>query len=304
MKKRNRDVISRSSGLLTGCTLSFPRLGYPIDKDYLCYDKCGDNVKVCEILYLESMYIEFTYKCNLGGGFCYNKLVSPLERHSQTFLDAVELAERMDVHTILLTGGEPLLSPLFEYYYPLIHSKFRVTINTKLSNLPSSIISLFKKYPPTLVNVSVYGMSSENFKFKTNAHIGFDVVLENLKVLRSEDIPVFAKYIAFNEKYSEIEEFEEFCRKNSIKYKIYTNPLPHRYSHFLNGNKLQESTHICEIYKVNVVVSPRGFLRSCVLLPDTSLHVREALGDVHRTYRYLKQTFVEEAYKTCPYRYG
>ncbi len=293
--------MSRPSGLLKDCVLSFSRFGYPVDKDYTCLGSLKGDVREQEILLLESMHIELTYKCNFQCVFCCNKLLPSIEMNSQVLMYAIELAKKIDMHTILLTEGKQRLSPLFEKYYPIIHREFWVAINTNLNHLTPSILSLFKKYPFTLVNVSVYGMSAEKLQSKVRVQADFRVVLENLEILKAEGIHVFAKYIAFDKNYSEVEQFADFCRKNAISCKVYTNALPYGYSSEVSSHN---HSYSCEIYKVDIVISPHGFLRNCTLLPSTRFHIKEVLEDVQGTYEYLKKAFIENFFQRCPYRHS
>ncbi|MCD5407730.1 radical SAM protein [Candidatus Bipolaricaulota bacterium] len=64
---------------------------------------------------LSDLYLHLTTRCNLRCTYCYNR---PLREEKgrgdlplQVALKALREAKELDVHTVLLTGGEPLLHP-------------------------------------------------------------------------------------------------------------------------------------------------------------------------------------------------
>ena len=59
---------------------------------------------------------------------------------------------------LLITGGEPLLRDDFpQIYTELSKLGFIISINTNGYLITDKILELFKKNPPTRVNISLYG---------------------------------------------------------------------------------------------------------------------------------------------------
>ncbi len=120
---------------------------------------------------LYSFDLELTARCNLNCTHCYINLPANDEkaRASELSLEEIEnIADRavkMGAMWVLLTGGEPLLRLDFQEIYLMLKRKgLLVSVFTNATLLREEHISLFKRYPPRDIEVTIYGSNPEIYE--------------------------------------------------------------------------------------------------------------------------------------------
>jgi len=99
----------------------------------------------------------------------------------------------MGVLKVLLTGGEVLLRQDFSDIYTHMKKKgFLVSVFTNASLISQDHISLFKKYPPRNLEITVYGTSDSEYAKVTGTR-NFAGFKAGIDMLISESIPVTLK---------------------------------------------------------------------------------------------------------------
>lgn len=142
-----------------------------------------------------STTFELTARCNFNCKMCYVHLRDSArckteEKGAEWWINLGKKAVEQGVVFLLLTGGEPLLRDDFkEIYTELSKLGFIISINTNGYLITDEILELFKKNPPTRVNISLYGASDKTYE-KVTGVPGFSRVMENVKKLRAMDIAV------------------------------------------------------------------------------------------------------------------
>ena len=138
---------------------------------------------------------ELTSRCNFNCKMCYihnsdcNKNKS-LELSTKQWLKIAEDAKNAGVVFLLLTGGELLLRDDFaELYTAFCEMGFVVYINTNASLITEDIFALFDEYPPSRLNISLYGGSGDAYKDICGVD-SFEKVIANIKRLKAMDIEV------------------------------------------------------------------------------------------------------------------
>ncbi len=139
---------------------------------------------------------ELTARCNFNCRMCYVHLkndaaqLKKRELTAEQWLEIARKAKEMGLMFLLLTGGEPLLREDFPYLYEqLIKLGFVVSINTNASLYNDKISELFRKYPPSRINVTLYGGSEETYS-KLCGNPSFERVVNNLKRMKAEGLQV------------------------------------------------------------------------------------------------------------------
>lgn len=111
---------------------------------------------------------ELTRKCNFNCKMCYvhsTDTSKDIDLPAERWLEIAREAKEMGMLFLLLTGGEPMIYKQFTYLYKeLIKMGFVISINTNLSAVTDEIFELFKAYPPSRLNVSLYGMSEDTYE--------------------------------------------------------------------------------------------------------------------------------------------
>ena len=161
---------------------------------------------------------ELTSRCNFNCKMCYvhnqdNALCRATEKSAEWWIELGKKAAENGTIFLLLTGGEPLLREDFEEIYTaLAKMGFLISINTNGYLLNEKTFNLFKKYPPSRVNVSLYGATEETYEALTGVR-GFERVLSNLKALREMgiDVRINGSFTKYN--YKEIKQIYDITRE-------------------------------------------------------------------------------------------
>jgi radical SAM protein with 4Fe4S-binding SPASM domain len=121
---------------------------------------------------------------------------------------------------IIFTGGEPLVRPDFPDLYRLFIEKgFLICLMTNGNALTEEHFRLFREYPPRAVEVSVYGLSPEVFGRTARQESGPERVLENVRQLARENIPVSLKTVALDVNLHEVERIGAFARALGLAFR-------------------------------------------------------------------------------------
>lgn len=142
-----------------------------------------------------SATFELTSRCNFNCRMCYvhsqdSALCRSQEKSAEWWINLGKKAIEYGVVFLLLTGGEPLLRKDFkEIYIGLSKLGFVISINTNGYMITDEIVELFRKNPPTRVNVSLYGASDETYE-KVTGTPAFARVIENVNKLTDIGIDV------------------------------------------------------------------------------------------------------------------
>lgn len=138
---------------------------------------------------------ELTARCNFDCRMCYVHLKNDVhelkkkELTAEQWLDIARHAKDMGLLFLLLTGGEPFLREDFPYLYTeLVKMGFVVSINTNASLYNDELSELFAKYPPSRINVTLYGGRDTYASLCGNP--SFDKVVANLRRMKSEGLQV------------------------------------------------------------------------------------------------------------------
>ncbi len=142
-----------------------------------------------------SITFELTARCNFNCKMCYVHLQDSArckaeEKNAEWWINLGKKAVENGVVFLLITGGEPLLRDDFkEIYAELSKLGFIISINTNGYLINDEILDIFKKNPPTRVNISLYGASEKTYENVTGVP-AFSRVIENVKKLRAMGIDV------------------------------------------------------------------------------------------------------------------
>ncbi len=142
-----------------------------------------------------SATFELTARCNFNCKMCYvhnqdSTACLSTEKPAQWWIDLGKKAADIGVIFLLLTGGEPLLRDDFAHIYTeLSKLGFVISINTNGYLITDKILEIFKKNPPTRINISLYGASDETYDNVTGTP-AFSRVIDNVKKLVDMGIDV------------------------------------------------------------------------------------------------------------------
>jgi len=153
------------------------------------------HAKACRMGIPLSGTFELTPRCNFSCRMCYVHLDKDeaskrgRELTADEWLSIARTAVKKGMLFLLLTGGEPLVREDFPYLYTELQKMgLMISINTN-GSLVDRHIELFKKYPPTRMNISLYGDSDDTYE-KLCRKRQFTKVTDNIKLLRENGIAV------------------------------------------------------------------------------------------------------------------
>ena len=158
---------------------------------------------------------ELTARCNFHCKMCYVHQNADASREltAQDWIDLGTTAAQNGMLFLLLTGGEPLLRKDFsEIYIAMKKLGLMVSINTNGSLISDDILELFAEYPPSRVNVSLYGGCDQTYQALCGNPV-YHSVTENIRKLRELNIGVKINCSVTPDNATDIQDIYAFGRK-------------------------------------------------------------------------------------------
>lgn len=186
------------------------------------FDACLSSNK------LYSATIELTRNCNFSCAHCYNLPETRLPMLSFNELSKLinSLAE-LNCLYILFTGGEPLIHRDFSRLWEHAYNKgILPTLFTNAFLLNGDHFSLFRKYPPLDIEITMYGFSDETYKLVTGKSNAFGRVKENILMLKKLKIPFSLKSVVLRQNINEIYSIFKFAKELGTTFKYDLNISP------------------------------------------------------------------------------
>lgn len=155
--------------------------------------------------------IELTTQCNFRCVHCYVSCkehpVYLSKKDAISFIDNV-VAE--GCLYLVLTGGDPLLHPDFSYIYTYARAKCNVVVFTNGYALNDEILNLFITFPPSKIEITLYGASNSTY-MKTVKVPAYFVVLDVIHKLKMYNIPLELKTFLVNENFKDWPKIKEIA---------------------------------------------------------------------------------------------
>lgn len=164
--------------------------------------------------------IEIISECNFRCVHCY--VDNNFRKDILTYEEIIDFGNQiinMGCLYVILTGGEVLLHPDFKRIYEFFVLKgICVSVFTNGSLIDESIIKLFVKYPPRVVEITMYGFSADTYKKVAKSNM-YDIVKNNILLLTQNGINVLLKMFVLSLNYCDFYKIREFALENSIPFK-------------------------------------------------------------------------------------
>ncbi|MBQ8230401.1 MAG: radical SAM protein [Lachnospiraceae bacterium] len=176
---------------------------------------------------------ELTPRCNLRCTMCYVRLtpeqMAPIgrEQTAEEWLALAREATDAGMTFLLLTGGEPMLRSDFPMIYEgLAQMGLSISINTNGTLLSPELKELFHRLPPAQVNITLYGVCSEDYAALCGSPEAYDRMLDALQWFRSEGILVHLNCTMIPDNLNRWELFEEFAPARDLELRMTTYCFP------------------------------------------------------------------------------
>ncbi len=190
-----------------------------------CADIRRNLCRKCAALNLPvSGIFELTPRCNLSCKMCYIRMtpeeMAPIgkEKTAKEWISLGKEARDAGMVFLLITGGEPTLRPDFpEIYRALAQMGLSISINTNGTLITDEIKEVFKELPPAQINLTLYGVSPEDYAdFCSNGN-AFYAVKDALDWFEKENILVHLNATFTPSNYTKWTKLEDFAKDRNLE---------------------------------------------------------------------------------------
>lgn len=170
--------------------------------------------------------LALTHRCNLGCVHCYvkeetQKDVERFELGTSQWKKIISEIKEEGCLYLLLTGGEPLLREDFAEIYTFAKQNgFLVTVFTNGTLVTDRLADLFRKLPPRLVEISLYGASAETHDRITGVPGSFSQALHGIETLLGQGIHIGLKSVLMTWNADEFPAIERLARSYGATFRL------------------------------------------------------------------------------------
>jgi radical SAM protein with 4Fe4S-binding SPASM domain len=171
--------------------------------------------------------LDLTYRCNNRCVHCYCSLPENNETAAKDELSTAEIKELLDELAsmgslwLLITGGEPLLRKDFEEIY--LHAKekgFLITLFTNGTVVGKEMTELLSRYPPFVVEISIYGATEETYEKVTRVRGSYERCNAGIRKLKESGIKLNLKTMALTMNAHEISDMDRVAREWGCQFRF------------------------------------------------------------------------------------
>ncbi len=168
-----------------------------------------------------SVIFEITPKCNFNCVHCYlhNRHMSN-ELTYDEIIRIIDILYEKEVLFLTLTGGDIFTRNDFINIYLYAKKKgFIIELYTNGALITDAIIDVFDKYPPLLVDISIYGSCEDTYKKVTEISGAFKKVINNIEKMITKGIRVSLKAPVLNLYFDELPQIKEIAKKYGLPFR-------------------------------------------------------------------------------------
>lgn len=185
------------------------------------------NIKCAAKGIPSSGIFELTPRCNLNCRMCYVRMtpdeMKPIGREytAEEWLNLAEEAKDQGLLFLLITGGEPMLRIDFaEIYEGLAKKGLSISINSNGTMFSDDIKALFLRYPPAQVNITLYGVSAEDYEDFCGNGQAFFAMMDAVQWLKTNKILLHLNATMTPDNVHRWEAFEAFAKENDLELRM------------------------------------------------------------------------------------
>lgn len=172
---------------------------------------------------------ELTRNCCFNCKMCYvhdENCVIKKELTSEQWLSVARTARENGMLFLLLTGGEPLLRSDFNYLYKeLAKMGFVISINTNGYLLDGEIAETLKAFPPSRLNISLYGADGKAYRELCGGDY-FDRVMKNIKDMQAAGMNIKLNCTVTPQNRNELRKINDLANSLELNIKTVTYLYP------------------------------------------------------------------------------
>lgn len=170
--------------------------------------------------YPYSVLFELTPRCNMNCIHCYmQNHHDNYQLSNDSILKIIDILHEKGILFLTFTGGDVFTRSDFCDIFLYAKKKgFLVEIFTNGELVTEDIISVFAKYPPLLVDVSIYGSNDNTYASITGKKGAYNRVIRNCIKMKEAGIRVSLKTPVLQSLYGELEQMKETAEKLEIPF--------------------------------------------------------------------------------------
>ena len=154
-----------------------------------------------------------TPKCNCNCPHCYVKGLSGDNwLTTEQYVEIAEILYQKGVINVTLTGGEPLSHPDFKHIYIEFKKRgFLIDIFSNALLIDEDMANFLEANPPRSIDVTLYGLSDEEYYRFTGVQNGFTKLCNALNLLKERDVFFTTKMILHKGNYNRLLDYNNFA---------------------------------------------------------------------------------------------
>lgn len=180
---------------------------------------------------------ELTSRCNFNCRMCYVKQ-EETELTTEQWKKVFDRAVQNGLMFATITGGEAMLRKdfveLYEYLYDL---GVKITVFSNGSLITDNVVKAFKKRPPELVALSIYGERAYTYKTVARRAIGLERLKEGIEKLQKHHINISLRTLPLKDIYKVLDKIIEFAKERNLKMS-YINYIANDNNEYITNNRL------------------------------------------------------------------
>lgn len=235
---------------------------------------------------ISNIQLGLTYNCNLNCIFCFQNNNNNNNKSYLKLKDFKIILRKIKkfntIKFIELTGGEPFLNPDILEIMELIGDDFQLEITSNGILINKQIIEKLKKVNLSNIKISVNAATPETY-FKVNGKNYFERVLDNIRLLVKNHIPVTISYVVNKLNLHEIKKAENLFKELGVNIVFTPFLIENIYNKNLSNKsirlspqeilenyktlKITKSLPSCSALRKNIFIDPMGDVYPCIVLP-------------------------------------
>ena len=157
--------------------------------------------------------VEMTPKCNCNCPHCYVKGLSGNNwLTTEQYIEIAEILHQKGIINVTLTGGEPFSHPDFKNIYIEFKKKgFLIDIFSNALLIDEDMANFLEANPPRSIDITLYGLSDEEYYKFTGVQNGFTKLCKALNLLKERDVVFTTKMILHKGNYNRLLDYNNFA---------------------------------------------------------------------------------------------